>query len=128
MTIKRSPSAMRLLSGCTRSLPSGDAAEYRADGHTEPRQVALAQNVARHDFTCRENVGAGAEPLHLGSFIHFHAEICERDPRPQRIATEGCPVDGLRPVGLRWIQTFGATVIEDLVIEMTRPDRLIEFT
>ena len=128
MTIRRSPSAMRLLSGCTGGLPSGDAPEYRADGHAEPGQVALADNVAGHDLAGRENVGARAKPLHFRSFIHFHAEIRKRDSRPQRIAVEWRQVDGLRPVGLRWIETFGAAVIENLVIEAARPHGLVEFT
>src|SRR3989454_8984136 len=128
MTIRRSPSAMRLLSGCTGGLPSGDAPEYRPDGHAEPRQVALAENVAGHDLTRRENIGASAQPLDFGSFIHFHAQIRKRDSRPQGIAVEGRPVDSLRPVGLRGIETFSPAVIEDLVIETARPHRLVEFT
>src|SRR5438132_13630575 len=132
MTIRRSPSAMRLLNAGKRGLLPGDTPEPRADGHTEPGQVALADNVARHDLACGEHVGARTmalhQPLYLSSFIHFHSEIRKRDSRPKGIAEERRPVDRLRPVGLRWIEAFSAAVIENLVVERTGAYRQVEFT
>src|SRR6516164_6533578 len=95
MIIWRSPSAMRSVTGCTRGLPSGDAAEDRTDRHAEARQVTLTENVAGHDFTGRENVGARRQSLYLASLIHFQPEIRKRDPGSQRVTEERRPVDGL---------------------------------
>src|SRR2546427_9632912 len=114
MTIRRSPSAIRSVTGGTRSLPSGNTSEYRTNRHPESGQVALAENVAGHDLACRENVWVRSEALHLSPLIHFHSEISERDSRPQRIAMERRAVNGLRPVRLWWMDTFRAAVIQTL--------------
>src|SRR5438105_11221706 len=127
MIIRRSPSAIRSVTCGTRSLPSGDTSEDRTDRHPEPGQVALAENVAGHDFAGRENVGVRSQALHLSSLVHFHSEIREGDSRPQWIAKERRPVNGLRPVRLWWMDTFRAAVIQSLVIETTRLYGLIEF-
>ena len=57
-------SALGSLSATVRHarLPARDAPEHRADGHPDPRQIAFAQNISRHDFARREDVGAGGRP------------------------------------------------------------------
>src|SRR3989442_3233128 len=127
MVIRRSPSEIGSVTCGTRGLPSGDTPEHRTDRHSEPGQVALTENVARHDLARRENVGVRSQALRLSSLIYFHSEIRERDSRPQRIAVERRPVNSLRPVRLWWMDTFRAAVIQSLVIETARLYCSIEF-
>src|SRR2546427_10050729 len=101
ITIRRSPSAIRLSSGGTGRLPSRDLSEHRSDRHAKPGEIALADNVARHDFSGREDIRGRTESLHLGAFVHPHAEIRERYPRPERISIEGRFVVGMRLVRFR---------------------------
>src|SRR5262245_49538045 len=111
MTIRRSPSAMGLSSGGTRSLLSRDASKHRSDGHAETGEIPFANDVSCHDFASRKNIRRRTEPLHLRQFIHLHTEISKRDSRPQWISVERRTVDSLGPVRFRWNQSFGAAVI-----------------
>src|SRR5947209_7044214 len=95
MTIRRSPSAIRSAADGTSSLLSGNPSENRTDGHSEPGEITLAQNIAGHDFTGSENVAVRSKTLNFGSLVHLHAEIRERNSRAQRIAVKRRLVDAL---------------------------------
>src|SRR5207237_2738826 len=127
MIISRSPSATGSGTGGTRSLPSGDASKHRADRHSEAGKVALAENVAGHDLARGENVRVRSQALHLGSLVYFHSEVRKCNSRPQRIAIERWPLNGLRPVRFWRVNTFCAAVIQSLVIETARLYCLVEF-
>src|SRR5262245_47752036 len=117
---------MRSVTCRTRSLPSGNPAEHRADSHAEPGQVTLPDNIAGHDFACGEDVGSGAKPLHFGLLVHLHSEIRERDSRPQRITVERRPVDSEGPMRFRRSESFSVAIIENLMIKRTRPHGSVE--
>src|SRR5881296_3605092 len=126
MTIRRLPSAMTSATCLTRSLPSRYAAEHRADRHSKSREVAFAENIAGHDLARREDVGVSAQTLDFRPLIHLHAQIRESDSRPKWIPIERRPVDHLRPVRFRRIETFAPAVIQNLMIEAARTHRLVE--
>src|SRR5689334_20276862 len=97
MTMRRSPSAIGSGTGGTRSFPSSNTSEYRADGHTESGQITFAENVTRHDLAGRKNVGVWLrllpQPLNLSPLIHLYTEIRKRDSRPQRVAIKRWRID-----------------------------------
>ena len=104
---------------------AGDPAEHRADRHADAGDVALAKNVARHDFAGGEHIGRRLSVVHdhARALVDFQPEVGEGDARPQRIAPERRRVERLRPVGLVRRQPFGAAVVEHLVIERARRRR-----
>src|SRR5207244_8668934 len=110
----------------TSSLLSGNPSENRTDGHSEPGEITLAQNIAGHDFTGSENVAVRSKTLNFGSLVHLHAEIRERNSRAQRIAVKRRLVDSLGPMRLRRGQTGGVAIIKNLVIEGARADCVVE--
>src|SRR5689334_23349630 len=128
ITIRRSPSAIRSSSGGTGRLLSCDAAEDRSNCHAESGEIAFADDIARHDFTCREDIRRRPEPLNLSPLVDAHTEICECDSGAQWISIERWFVDRLRPVRFDWRESFGAAVVKDFVIESSRPNRVVELT
>src|SRR5437762_855912 len=105
ITIRRSPSAIRLSSGGTGRLLSCDAAEDRSYRHAKSGEIALADDIARHDFSRREDIRRRPEPLHLSPLIDAHTEIGECDPGSQWISIEWRFVDRLRPMRFCWSHT-----------------------
>jgi hypothetical protein len=65
-------------------------AEHRADGHPESGHVALPQDVAGHDFACREDIRRRRAVLHddLSSPVHGEAQVGKGDPRAQGVGIE----------------------------------------
>src|SRR5215471_5431793 len=131
MTIKRLPSAIRSGTGDTRSFLSGDTSKDRADGHAETGEVAFPENIASHDFACREYVGTGvvslAQPLNLSALVDLYPEIGKRDSRPQWIAVKRWRVDTLRPMGFWRLNAAGEAIIQSLMIKGSGLNGLIEF-
>src|SRR6185295_7784587 len=119
--MRRSPSAIRSLSGGTCGLLPSDASEHRSDRHAKPRQVAFADDIAGHDFSGREEIGIRSESQDLRSRINPYTKVCERYSRPQWISKERRLVDGLRPMRFRGVESFGAAIIEDLMVEVAGP-------
>src|SRR5438067_1961021 len=128
MIMIRSPSFSRSASGMLRCLPAGDPAEHGPDGHAKSRQVALPEDVARHDLAgCVEVPGrlpALQEDARVA--VHFHSQISEGDPGPQGIGREGRSIDGHRPMALWRIEALGRAGIERSGIEGPRPHRSVE--
>src|SRR3989304_10352404 len=102
MPMMRSPSTAGSWTSMGCCLLAGDAPEYRADGHAEAGKIALAQNVAGHDFPCCENIPCRRAALHqdIRALVHLDAQIGERDTRAQRIAVIRRRVYRPGPVGL----------------------------
>jgi hypothetical protein len=108
---------------------AGDAAEDAADGHADPREVALPENISGHHLAGAEEIRNGA-PFGIEDVrrcIHFQAKVRERDAGPQRIADEGRRVDALRPMRLRWLEPLGPAIVEARVVERAWANRRIEF-
>src|SRR5258706_882376 len=85
-----------------RCLLSGDASESGADRHADTGEIALAEDVAGHDFAGGENVVRRLVVVHddLGALVDSDAEVGEGNARPQRIGEKRWRVEGSRPVGL----------------------------
>src|SRR3990172_2772521 len=76
-------------------MPGGllarDASKDGADSHPDPGHIPLAEDVARHDLSRREDVRGGrAVPHdHLGLLVHRDSKVGERDSGAQRIRKKG---------------------------------------
>src|SRR5262245_59656558 len=82
ITRRRSPSAMRSVTGGTRSLHSRDSPKHRPDSHAKSCEITLSENVACHDLTSCEYVRPAAKSLYRGPLVDFHPKVGERDSRP----------------------------------------------
>src|SRR5512141_2191085 len=102
MRMMRSPLTSASWTGMGRRLLAGDAPEYGADGHAEAGKIALAQNVAGHDFPGCKHVLRQRTAFHpnIRALVHLDAEVGERDARPQRIAVIRRRIDRPGPVRL----------------------------
>src|SRR5215469_2996801 len=113
MVRTRSPSFNRS-EGCTRGLRSGDSSEYRADRHSQAPEIALAQDISRHDFTGRVHV---FHALDLRLFVHYYAEVRECDAGAERIGKIWRRIDLLRPMCLVDRESARAAVVQVREVE-----------
>src|SRR6185437_3280006 len=110
--MSRRASAIASVARILRRLPARDTAEDRPDGHAETRQIALAQDVARHDLAAGEQIAARPAVLHQDArlLVHLHAEIGEGDAGPERPGVKGRLVEPLRPVRLLRLEAARAAI------------------
>ena len=72
-------SAVVWLVGMSCGLSPGDTSENIADRHTDTCQIAAAQDITCHHFTCSENIFAGIAVLnlHSGAVVYGYTEVGE---------------------------------------------------
>src|SRR5262245_64471627 len=102
--------------GC---LHAGEPANDRADRHAHTRDISLAQDVARHDFTGGVDVAARLTTRHddARAIVYLQPQIREGDARPEWIAPERWSVDPLCPVRLFGHEALRVAVVQDRVVE-----------
>src|SRR5690606_5831323 len=112
MVANRMASGAAELAGGGSGARAGDAPEGRADGHAHAGGIALAEEVARRHLASDEEIGAGlAGEAHGSRLVGAQPEVGEGDPRAQRVAEVGRPVEGSGPVRLGGRERLGVAAV-----------------
>src|SRR5579872_2630443 len=114
----RAPSCIGSTDGKRSSLP-GDAPEDGPDGHANSGQVPFAENITRHDFAGREDVGGWSPGFHQDArlLVHLYSEIRECNSGTKWIAEKWRLVDGLRPMRFRRCQACGPAIVQRCMVK-----------
>src|SRR5688500_187414 len=109
-------------------LLTGNAAEDGADRHPDAGEIALEEDVPRHDFPGSVDVLSRltVRHQHARERIDLETEICERDPRPERIRPERRSVEPLRPVCFVRTESLGTAIVERARVERARAHCAVE--